>query len=107
MGGVDPDGGVSTNVSPHSVLEEEMPYFMLYGKDSNYSKIWTIGARVLAHKKTYMSKLEPTAWEGKLTGYSHDSVTYRVNNLKTHRVVESQNATSIEPRLKESRRRLN
>ena len=89
------------------MLEEEIPYFMLYGKDPNYSKIRTIGACVLAHKETYMSKLEPAAWEGKLAGYSHNNVAYRVNNLKTHRVMESQNATFIEPRLKESRRRLN
>ena len=41
-------------------------------------------------------KLDAAAWEGKVCGYSEERKSYRVWNPKTHRVVESRNATFVE-----------
>ena len=72
-----------TNLSPHSVLEGTAPYFILYGKDPDYSKLRTTGVCVFLHEETFKLKLDPNTWKGKLVGYSHYGVACRVYNEHT------------------------
>ena len=68
---------------------------MLHGEEADLSHIRVIGARNFVHIKD-SRKLDATAWEGKVCGYSEKSKSYRVWVSKTRRAVESRNVTFIE-----------
>ena len=71
------------------------PFNILHGEEADFSHLRVIGARAFVRIKD-SRKLDAAAWEGKVCGYSEESKSYRVWNPKTHRVVESRNATFIE-----------
>ena len=58
-----------------------MPYKALYGKDAYLGHLRVIGSRAL-HHEAYTKKLEHSAWEGRLVGYSMESKSYQVYNAE-------------------------
>ena len=96
------------NRIPHSALEMETPYKMLYGKYGDLSYIRIIGARAFVYIKD-SNKLGDTSWEEMVCGFSQsESNSFRIWNPKTRRVVESRNVVLIEtpPHLLPPSRRL-
>ncbi|CAB1103214.1 unnamed protein product [Ectocarpus sp. CCAP 1310/34] len=85
-----------SNRSPHSVLGGVTPYFKMYGKEADLSRLRVIGARSFVNYERYTKKLSDRTFEGKLCGFSRDSKTYRIYNPATGNVVESRNVTFIE-----------
>ena len=86
-----------TNRLPHARLNNETPYYRMFGKQASLVHLRVIGARAFVHVELHQSKLEPRAWEGKLVGYSPNSRAYRVYNPITKKIVTSRNVTFIEP----------
>ena len=72
---------VSSRV-PHAGLANETPYKALYGKDSHLGHLRAIGAQAFVHVETHTKKLHRRAWEGRLVGYSVDSMFFEST---THR----------------------
>ena len=84
------------NRTPHEVLRIEMPVKMRPGEKADLLPLCVIQARSYVHVID-SRKLDATAWEGSVYGYSEENKSYRVWISKTHRVVESRNVTFIEP----------
>ena len=85
-----------SNRTPHAAIKNETPNKRLYGKEANLGHLRTIGARAFVHVETHGRKLDQRAWEGRLVGYSFDSLSYRVYNPATGTVRESRNVIFIE-----------
>ena len=83
------------NRTLHNALKMETSVTMLRSKEADLSHLRAIGTRTCVHIKD-SKKLDATAWEEKVCGYSEESKSYRVWNPTTHRVVESRSATFIE-----------
>ena len=83
------------NMTPHTALKRKTPFLMLHGEEADLSHLSVIEVRTFGHIKD-SRKLDATAWEGKVCGYSEEIFFYRVWNPKTHCVVESRNVTFIE-----------
>ena len=66
----------------HAALANETPYKALYGKDAHLGHFWAIGTRAFVHVETHTKKLHRRAWEGRLVGYSVDSMFFEST---THR----------------------
>ncbi|CAB1110927.1 unnamed protein product [Ectocarpus sp. CCAP 1310/34] len=94
-----------TNRLPHVHLNNETPYYRMFGKQASLRHLRqaslrhlrVIGSTASVHLETYKSKLVNRAWPGILIGYSPDSRAYRVFNPHTKRIVHSRNVTFIEP----------
>ena len=84
------------NRSPHSTLEGATPYSKMHNLEPDLTGLRAIGARAFVHGETYTKKLEDSAFEGKLCGYSHNSKAYRIYNPAKGTVVESRNVTFLE-----------
>ena len=84
------------NRMPHSALQSQAPFTVLFGVPAKLDHLRTIGARAFVHVETHTSKLEDKAWEGRLCGYSMNSKAYRIYSNKTGRVTESRNVIFIE-----------
>ena len=90
-----PTAAYLCNRMPHSGVDMETPFKRLYGKEANLSHLKIIGVKAFVHIKD-AKKLEPKSWEGILCGFGEDeSLSYRVWNPNTRRVVESKNVTFI------------
>ncbi|CAN0341510.1 unnamed protein product [Ascophyllum nodosum] len=90
------------NRVPHSALEMETPYKVLYGKEADLSHLKIIGSRAFVHIKD-STKLGHTSWEGMVCGFSeNESNSYRVWNPKTRRITLSAEYAYAATNLQES-----
>lgn len=85
-----------TNRLPHVNMNNETPYFRMFGKQAPLQHLRVIGSSAFVHVETYTAKLDTRAWQGQLVGYSPDSKAYRIYNPHTRKVVSSRNVTFIE-----------
>ena len=86
-----------TNRLPHVHLNNETPYYRMFGKQASLRHLRVIGSSAFVHVETYKTKLANRAWPGILVGYSPNSNAYRIYNPHTKRIVPSRNVTFIEP----------
>ncbi|CAN0413516.1 unnamed protein product [Pylaiella littoralis] len=77
-------------------MDNQTPYFRMYGKQASLHHVRVIGSAAFVHVETHTAKLGQRAWEGRLVGYSPNSNAYRVYNPHTKRVVSSRIVTLIE-----------
>ena len=80
--------------TPHKALRMETPFKMLHGEEADLSHLCVIGARTFVYIRD-SKKLDAAVWEGKVCGYSEERKYFGVWNPKTHRVMESRNASFI------------
>ena len=84
------------NRMPHSVLQTQAPFTVLFGVQTKLDHLRSIAARAVVHIETHTTKLEDKAWEGRLCGNSMNRKAYRIYNSNTRRVTESRNVIFIE-----------
>ena len=84
------------NGMPHSSLQTQAPFTVLFGIQAKLGHLRPIGVRAFVHIETHTVKLEDKAWEGRLCGYSMNNKAYRICNPDTRRVTESRNVIFIE-----------
>ena len=84
------------NRMPHSVLQTQAPFTVLFGVQTKLDHLRSIAARAVVHIETHTTKREDKAWEGRLCGNSMNRKAYRIYNSNTRRVTESRNVIFIE-----------
>ena len=102
------------NRASYSAIGMQSPYKMLHATEPDLRLLRVIGARAFVHIETYSKNLELKAVEGRLVGYSNNSISYRMYNPATRRNMKSRNVIFIEtpsrlfpPPLKETLQQVN
>ena len=84
------------NRMPHSALQTQAPFTVLFGVHAKLDHLRAIGVRAFVHVERHTTKLEDKAWDGRLCDYSMNSKAYRIYNPETRRITESRNVIFIE-----------